>query len=71
MALAALAHNLDQILVGQDGGGAQNLFGDLDLVVGETADQAVGALGAWAKRAASSARTATSISADNLANTVP
>ena len=39
MALAALAHDLDQILVGQDGGGAQNLFGDLDLVVGETADQ--------------------------------
>ena len=45
MALAALAHDLDQILVGQDGGGAQNLFGDLDLVVGETADQAVGGVG--------------------------
>ena len=45
MALAALAHDLDQVLVGQDGGGAQNLFGDLDLVVGETADQAVGGVG--------------------------
>ncbi len=45
MALTALAHHLDQIVFGQDGGAAKDRLGDLKLIVGQTPDQAMGSVG--------------------------